>query len=105
MTQFAITFSQGTSYIDNGGYTVDTTTGDGYSLANAAHTTAFSSTTYTNILPGGPNFSKSSLIAAEILARNNTIDNYGIPSYKAIYTFGTQVMLKLNTMLHNSCVQ
>lgn len=82
LTQFAITFSQGTSYIDNGGYTVDTTTGDGYSLANAAHTTAFSSTTYTNILPGGPNFSKSSLIAAEILARNNTIDNYGIPSYK-----------------------
>lgn len=82
MTQFAITFAQGTSYTDMSGYTVDTTTGDGLSIANAAHTLAFSSNTYTNILPGNPQFSKSALISAEIIGRNNTVDNYGVPSYK-----------------------
>lgn len=79
MTQFAITFAQSTSYVDMSGFTVDTTTGDGLSLANAAHTLAFSSTTYTNIIPGAPQFSKSALMSAEITARNNTLDNYGIP--------------------------
>lgn len=78
-TQLAITFAQGTSYVDMDGFVIDTTTGDGLSIANAAHTLAFSSTTYTNILPGGPQFSKSALIAAEIIARNNSLDNYGIP--------------------------
>lgn len=78
-THFAITFSQGTSYVDMSGFTVDTTTGDGLSLANAAHTLAFSPITYTNILPGAPAFSKSALISAETIARNNTLDNYGIP--------------------------
>lgn len=78
-THFAITFAQGTSYVDMDGYTIDTTTGDGLSIANAVHTLAFSALTYTNILPGAPAFSKSSLIAAEIIARNNTLDNYGIP--------------------------
>lgn len=79
MTQFAITFAQGTSYVDMSGFTVDTTTGDTLSLANAAHTLAFSATTYTNIVPGAPQFSKSALMSAEIIARNNTMDNYGVP--------------------------
>jgi hypothetical protein len=82
MTQFAVTFAQGTSYTDMSGYQVDTTTGDGLSLANAAHTLAFSAATYTNICPGGLQFSKSALIANEIIGRNNTVDNYNIPSMK-----------------------
>lgn len=82
MTQFAITFAQGTQYTDMSGYTVDTTTGDGLSIANAAHTLAFSTATYTNILPSAAQFSKSAIIAAEIIGRNNTVDNYNIPSYK-----------------------
>lgn len=91
MTQFAITFAQGTSYIDMSGYEVDTTTGDGLSIANAAHTLAFSPSTYTNILPSAAQFSKSALIASEIIGRNNTVDNYNIPSYKKfthIFTSG-----------------
>lgn len=64
------------------GYTVDTTTGDSLSIANAAHTLAFVAQTYTNICPGGLQFSKSSLISNEIIGRNNTLDNYGKPSYK-----------------------
>lgn len=79
MTHLAITFAQGTSYTDMDGYVVDTTTGDGLSIANAAHTLAHNSNTYTNILAGAPQFSKSALIAAETIARNNTMDNYGVP--------------------------
>lgn len=82
MTQLAITFAQGTQYVDMDGYTIDTTTGDTLSIANAAHTLAFSSKTYTNIVPGAPQFSKSGLISAETIARNNTLNNYGIPRTK-----------------------
>ncbi len=82
MTQFAITFAQGTSYTDMSGYTVDTTTGDGNPIAFGAHTLAFVATTYNNICPGGLQFSKSALIANEIIGRNNTLNNYGIPSMK-----------------------
>lgn len=78
MTQ-RVTFAMSSSYVDMDGYTIDTTTGDGLSLANAAHTLAFSATTYTNLVPGSPQFSKSALQSAEIIARNNTYDNFGIP--------------------------
>jgi len=79
MTHLAITFAQGVSYVDMDGYQIDTTTGDGQPIASAAHELAFSTLTYTNILPGAPAFSKSALISAETIARNNTMDNYGIP--------------------------
>lgn len=91
MTQLAVTFAQGTSYVDMDGYTIDTTTGDGLSIANAAHTLAFSALTYTNIVPGAPQFSKSALISAETIARNNTLNNYGTPRTKRwshIFTSG-----------------
>lgn len=79
MTHLAITFAQGTSYVDMDGFTIDTTTGDGLSIANAAHKLAFSPTTYTNIITGAPAFSKNALILAETIAVNNTLDNFGIP--------------------------
>ncbi len=82
MTQLAITFAQGSSYVDMDGFTIDTTTGDGNPIAYATHTLAFSTTTYTNIVPGAPQFSKSALISAEQIARNNTLNNYGIPRQK-----------------------
>lgn len=78
MTQ-RVTFANVSSYVDMDGFTIDTTTGDGLSLANAAHTLAFSPTTYTNIVPGGPQFSKSALQSAETVAKNNIYDNFGIP--------------------------
>lgn len=82
MTQLAVTFAQGTSYTDMDGFTVDTTTGDSNPIAYAAHTLAFSANTYTNIVPGNPQFSKSALISAEQVARNNTLNNYGTPRTK-----------------------
>lgn len=90
MTHFAVTFAQSSSYVDMDGFTIDETTGDGQPLASAGHTLAFSPLTYTNIVPGGPQFSKSALISAEIIARNNIVDNYGIPkSMKMSHIFST----------------
>jgi hypothetical protein len=74
-----VTFANATSYVDMDGFTIDTTTGDGLALADAAHTLAFSPTTYTNIVPGAPQFSKSALQSAETIAKNNIFDNFGIP--------------------------
>lgn len=71
------TFSTSTSYVDKNGDTVDTTTGDGLSLANTAHTLAFSSTTYSNRVAGDPAFSQTSLEAALLLAATNIYNNFG----------------------------
>lgn len=78
-THLAVTFAQSVSYVDMDGFTVDTTAGDSLAIASAVHTLAHDASTYTNINPGAPQFSKSALIAAETVARNNTMDNYGIP--------------------------
>lgn len=72
-----ITFGNATSYVDQDGFVRDVSTGDGLSLFNAAHTLAFSATTYSNIVPGNPQFSKSALEAAELLTKNNVLDNFG----------------------------
>lgn len=100
MTQKLITFAAGSSYVDMDGYTVDTTTGDGQPIASAAHTLAFSPTTYTNIVPGAPQFSKSALESALRIARNNTFDNFGVPhnmSWTHIWTTDDPT-LKANVM-------
>lgn len=65
------------SYTDNGGFTVDTTVGDGLSLFNATHTLKNSSTTYSNILSGAPAFSEDSMEDAEDYFAYNILDNYG----------------------------
>lgn len=72
-----ITFGNATSYVDMDGFTRDTSTGDNLSLFNAAHLLAFVPQTYSNIVPGNPQFSKSALEAAELLTKSNVLDNYG----------------------------
>jgi hypothetical protein len=79
MTHKIISFANAASYVDMDGMTIDTTTGDGLSIGNAAHTLAFSGSTYTNIVTGNPQFSKSALESALRVARNNTFDNFGVP--------------------------
>jgi hypothetical protein len=105
MTHLAVTFADGVNYVDMDGYTVDTTTGDGFPIAYAAHTLAFSPVTYTNIVPGAPQFSKSALISAEEVARNNTLNNYGIPRTKKwshIWTSGDPNNIEaVNQFLHS----
>lgn len=72
-----IGYGTATSYVDNGGFTVDTTVGDGYALFYTAHTLKNSSTTYTNILSGAPSLSESSLESAEDFFNYNVLDNNG----------------------------
>lgn len=67
----------GTSYTDNGGFTIDLTMGDGRSLFDTAHTLKFSSTTYSNILTGAPTLSNTALEVAEDYFSYNVYDNYG----------------------------
>ncbi len=67
----------GSSYTDNGGFTVDTTVGDSLSLFNSTHTLKNSSTTYSNILSGAPAFSESAMESAEDYFAYNITDNYG----------------------------
>lgn len=71
------TFATSTSYVDMNGNTVTTTTGDGLSLANNAHTLAFSATTYSNLISGNPAFSQTSLQSGLLLAASNIYNNFG----------------------------
>lgn len=72
-----LTFGNAVSYVDMDGQTRITSTGDGLSLFNASHLLAFSPLTYSNIVPGNPQFSKSALESAELLTKNNILDNFG----------------------------
>lgn len=78
----------GSSYVDNGGFTIDTTTGDGQDLFDTGHTLNNSSTTYSNILSGAPSFSESALESAEDYFNYNVYDNNG-----------QRVMMKPNTII------
>lgn len=66
-----------TSYTDNGGFTIDLTVGDGFSVFHTAHTLKNSSTTYSNILSGAPALSNVALESAEDYFNYNVMDNYG----------------------------
>jgi hypothetical protein len=71
------TFGYVTSYTDRNGQTVDTTTGDGKALYDAAHTLTGSPMTYRNYLAGNPSFSKAALESIKRLVAEETLDNLG----------------------------
>jgi hypothetical protein len=71
-----LTFALDASYVDMDGVTVDTTVIDGLSLINAAHTTALSGDTFTNVITSNPEFGKAGLLVAETVLRKNTVDGY-----------------------------
>jgi hypothetical protein len=66
-----------TSWVDNGGFTIDCTVGDGLSVFSTAHTLKNSATTYSNILSGAPTLANVSLETAEDFFNYNVLDNYG----------------------------
>lgn len=86
-----LTFATSTSYTDMNGEVITISMGDGLSLANTAHTLAFSSTTYSNRVTGDPAFSQGSYELAMLLATTQTYNN-----------FGEQRMLKFNTIVTGS---
>lgn len=70
-------FGWSTSYVNSRGFTVDLTCGDGLALFSAVHTLTGSASTYTNIVPNNPQFSKGAYTAAKKIAVENTLDNLG----------------------------
>jgi hypothetical protein len=72
-----LTFAFVTSYTDNGGKVVDTTTGDGLALASAVHTLTGSANTYSTIVTGNPQFSKGALSASLKQGYETTFNNLG----------------------------
>jgi hypothetical protein len=76
-----LTFGDAASYTDMDGFTVDTTTADGLSIFNVAHTLKNpkpgNPTTYSNIVSGAPALSGASLEDAEDFFKYNAMDNYG----------------------------
>jgi hypothetical protein len=69
--------TQGTSYVDNGGFTIDTTTGDGQAIFSTAHTLKFNTATYSNIISGAPSLTNTAIETAEDFFSYNVLDNYG----------------------------
>lgn len=79
--QHRLTFINATSYVNMDGRTVDVSGGDALAGASAVHPLAFSTTTWTNIVPTNPQLSVTALEAAEKLAITDVLDNYGLPVY------------------------
>lgn len=77
-----------TSYVDNGGFTIDLTVGDGYAVFHTAHTLKNSVTTYSNILTGAPSLSETSLYTA--------IDYF---NYNVMNNNGDNITIKPNTLI------
>jgi hypothetical protein len=73
-----LTFGLSSSYTNLDGVVVDLKTVDGLSPFNAAHTLPLSATTYTNIVPGNPVYSKAGQLAAELLFKTDIKDGYGV---------------------------
>lgn len=71
------TFCTSSSYTDMDGETISMTTGDGFSLANSAHTLSASSLTYNNIVTGNPAFSQGALEVAENIYVSEILSNMG----------------------------
>ena len=84
-----IGFGFSTSYTDNGSFTVDLTTGDGFAPFYNLHALTGSATTYNNIVTGHPPFSKSALELAKRQAIENVFTNLGEKqtiNFNIIYT-------------------
>jgi len=72
-----LSFAWSTSYVNSRGFTIDTTCGDGLAPMSSVHTLTGSASTYTNIVPNNPQFSKGAYTAAKKIAVENTINNLG----------------------------
>lgn len=72
-----LAFCTSTSYTDMDGETINVSAGDDLSVANAAHTLAWSTSTYRNRVSGDPAFGQGALEAAENLFVSDILSNFG----------------------------
>ena len=87
-----LTFATSTSYVRTAwgtSTTIDLTVWDGLALVSAVHTLTGSTTTYTNIIPGNPLFSKAALENGERLFVEETYNNLGEKMYMKADTIMT----------------
>ena len=70
-----LTFHTATTYTNIDGDSISITVGDGLALASSVHTLTGSSSTYSNIISGNPQFSKGALENAEKLFAEETLNN------------------------------
>lgn len=70
-------YGESTSYVDNGGFVIDTTVGDTLPLFHTGHTLKNSPTTYSNILSGAPSLTEDAIPGALDYFNYNVMDNYG----------------------------
>lgn len=71
------TFAGSTSYTDMDGETVDVSMGDTYALAYALHTLTGSTSTYTSVITGNPQFSQGGFETGQEVANTQILDNFG----------------------------
>jgi hypothetical protein len=71
------TYCTSTSYTNINGRSVDISTGDGLSLANAAHTVRNASSTYRNRISTDPQISRGAIQLGQNLFQQQMIDNNG----------------------------
>lgn len=74
-----LTFGASETYTDKDGHTVNIAVGDTKSLFNAAHTLAFSSSTYSNILATADRFGEGAYELALDKLKGNDVDNFNKP--------------------------
>lgn len=72
-----IGFAHSTAYTDMDGRSIDITIGDTLALGSAVHTLRGSASTFSNLVSGNPRLSKGSLEAAERLAVEQTLNQFG----------------------------
>lgn len=70
-------FGWSTSYTNSRGFVKDLTCGDGLALFSAVHKLTGSASTFSNIVPNNPQFSKGAYTAAKKIAVENTLNNLG----------------------------
>lgn len=84
-----VTFAASTAYTDMDGISQDVTTGDGLALLSSVHTLRGSSTTFSNVITGNPQFSKGGLEIAEGQANTQILSHFGerrVMNFNAIWS-------------------
>jgi len=71
------TFAAATSYTDMDGESVDVSMGDALALLSASHTLTGTSSTYSTIVTGNPQFSQGGFEVARLQANTQILNNFG----------------------------
>jgi len=100
-----ISFATATSYTDMDGETVDTTVGDTLALVSSAHTLTTTTTTFSNVITGNPQFSKGGFQIAKERANSQIMTHFGerrIFNFDAVVTTDDPSVLDEVAILKNS---